>query len=301
MRVESLLVTVLIAIPAAAADEDPPGPPGDDIRRTAIFAESLFAEGDYYRAITEYKRALSLSPPAPLAARLRLRIGQSYLDGGRSAAALPYFEALFGDPSFGASARLLAARAWLRERRFDSARELLASLLDDPDPVPRGGARYLAGCLALRQGRGDAAREHLLAIPHGHPLADRALGLADAALRLPSLPRKSPGLAGALSLVPGLGHLYLGEPGTGLLAFTVNGLFGFAAADSFQGGHIGAGTLLAAVALFLYSGTIYGAVEGAHRFNRDAERNFLDALETEAGLDLPSSFGVPPLLPEGLR
>ncbi len=292
MRVELALALVTLVLPAPAWGGEPSSPAGDEeLRQALAFAESLFAEADYYRAITEYKRALSLAPEAPLASRIRLRIGRSYLEGGRSGAALPYFESLFDDPSLGPDARLQAARAWLRERRFAPARELLADLLDEPDPRLLGEARYLAGCLSLRQGLGAAAREHFLSLPAGHALAERALWLADEALRIPAIPKKSPALAGVLSLVPGLGHLYLGEAGTGLLALSVNGLFGFAAADTFRGGHIGAGTLLAAIALFLYSGTIYGAVESAHRFNRDAEQNFLDELEREAGLDVPAGPG----------
>ena len=300
MRAELALVLATLTLPAPSPGGEPVAPAGgEEVRRALAFAESLFAESDYYRAITEYKRVLSLSPEAPLASRVRLRIGLSYLAGGRSGAALSYFESLFDDPSLGPAARLQAARAWMRERRFLPARELLAGLLDEADPRLVGEARYLAGCLFLRQGLGAAAREQFLSLPTGHALAERALWLADEALRIPAIPKKSPALAGVLSLVPGLGHLYLGEAGTGLLALSVNGLFGVAAADTFRGGHIGAGTLLAAIALFLYSGTIYGAVESAHRYNRDAEQNFLDELEREAGLDVPAGSGGLAPSPEG--
>lgn len=300
MRAELALLLLALCVAAPARGGELPSPERDEaVRHTLAFAESLFADADYYRAITEYKRALSLAPGTPLSSQIRLRIGQSYLEGGRSGAALPYFESLFDDPSLGPAARLQAARTWLRERRFIPARELLAGLLDEPDPRLLGEVHYLAGCLSLRQGLGAEAREHFLSVPAPHELAERALWLADEALRIPALPQKSPALAGVLSLVPGLGHVYLGEAGTGLLALSVNGLFGFAAVDTFRGGHIGAGTLLAAVTLFLYSGTIYGAVAAAHRFNRDAEQNFLDELQRQAGLDVPAGPGGLNLSPEG--
>ena len=42
------------------------------------FAESLFAERDYYRAITEYKRLLFLSPQGQFAKEAKFKIAKSY-------------------------------------------------------------------------------------------------------------------------------------------------------------------------------------------------------------------------------
>jgi hypothetical protein len=101
------------------------------------------------------------------------------------------------------------------------------------------------------------------------------------------LPEKSPVLAGLLSVIPGLGHVYLEEYGIAVTALAWNGLFGYATWDTFQKGYHGAGTLLAALTLLWYSGTVYGAVSGAERYNRDARLNQLDALDRGAGLDIP--------------
>ena len=98
--------------------------------------------------------------------------------------------------------------------------------------------------------------------------------------------RITPLAAGLLSVVPGLGHLYLEEYSVGLTALAWNGLFGYAAYESFRHRRWGVGALLAALELLWYSGTIYGAVSGAERYNRDAVLNYLDRLDEDVGLDV---------------
>ncbi|RME29932.1 MAG: hypothetical protein D6806_00765 [Deltaproteobacteria bacterium] len=87
-------------------------------------------------------------------------------------------------------------------------------------------------------------------------------------------------------MVPGLGHFYLGDYEVGFTALLWNALFGWAAADTLRRGQWGPGIMLGALELFWYSGTVYGAVAGAHRFNRDARLNYLDELDRRAGLDV---------------
>ena len=53
-----------------ARDVDPP-------EKVFAFAESLFPEGDYYRAITEYKRVVFHYPHSPLIESCRFRIAES--------------------------------------------------------------------------------------------------------------------------------------------------------------------------------------------------------------------------------
>jgi tetratricopeptide (TPR) repeat protein len=281
---------VLALAPAPAAPDDPgrPAPAAAPLG----FAESLFAEGDYYRAISEYKRFLFEHPGDPVAPWVRFRIAEAYLAGGRTETARDLFaelrlEHVTGDARLRHGATLAEARAFYLEGRLVQAAGLLRELEGStPDLDLLGQARYLSGCVALRGGATGRARTAWLRLPAAHPLAERALELV-AALDLPAPPSKSPLLAGLLSVIPGLGHLYLGEVATGLTAFAWNGLFGAAVFDSFRRGQIGAGSLLAVLELLWYSGTIYGAVAGAERYNRDARESFLERLDRQAGLDIP--------------
>lgn len=261
-----------------------------DERSVLAFAEHLFQQGDYYRAITEYKRHLFANPHAPEAPWVRFRIGQSYQAGGRHAAALAVFDALRDrahQPRLRAWASLAAARSLYLDGRYRQSAAALDVLLDGIEDFDlQGHALFLEACARLRHGDTAGSQILLASIRAGHPVASRAMQLEATIDEVGRLPGKSPTLAGILSLVPGLGHIYLEEYSIALTAFVWNGLFGYATYDAFQRGHHGMGTLLAAMSLLWYSGTMYGAIAGAHRYNRDARLGFLEGLDREVGLDV---------------
>ena len=264
----------------------------DDGRETPLrFAESLFAERDYYRAITEYKRYLFLNPQSPRAGWVQFRIGESYLNGGKLDAARFAFEDLLKtqkDPRLRRWVFLAMARAFYKRGMLKQSAGVLDQLIPElKDPDLLGHAYYLTGCARLKIGEAKKAKSAFESVGAGHKMGEQAGWLSGQVMRLDDLPEKSPVLAGMLSLIPGLGHVYLGEYAVAFTAFCWNGLFGFATFDAFRRGHYGVGALLAALELLWYSGTIYGAVSGAHRYNRDARLNFYDELEEGAGLDIP--------------
>ena len=98
--------------------------------------------------------------------------------------------------------------------------------------------------------------------------------------RYDALPRKSPLLAAALSMVvPGLGRVYLGRWPDGLLSFLLVGTTAALAAQGFYQDGQGSvrGWILGGVAALLYAGNVYGSAVGAVVQRRDAE----DALMQE--------------------
>jgi TM2 domain-containing membrane protein YozV len=98
--------------------------------------------------------------------------------------------------------------------------------------------------------------------------------------RYDALPRKSPLLAAALSMVvPGLGRVYLGRWPDGLLSFLLVGTTAAFAAQGFyeEGQGSVRGWILGGVAALLYAGNVYGSAVGAVVQRHDAE----DALMQE--------------------
>jgi len=263
------------------------------------FAERLFAEGDYYRAITEYKRVLFLLGDAPRGDWVRLRIGTAYLEGNRPEAAARVFASLAGrgsDEKMRGLAELGRARAWYRAGRHLQGMQMLERLhLSVENPLLLDSRNYLLGCAALRAGHLEVARPAFAAVRAQGALGARAGLVLERLGRAGRLPERSPLLAGLLSLVPGLGHFYLGQVEVGITALLWNGLFGWASYDSFRRGQRGAGGVLLVLEMFWYAGTVYGAVAGAHRFNRDARLNFLEELDAAAGLDVEVPPRAPPL------
>jgi len=258
------------------------------------FARSLLAEGDYYRAIGEYKRLLYLYPDSPAAEEARLAIGRAYVHGGQAEAAQDYFLSLAKlSPEW--TSRVNLELGWARyvEGRPEAAALSLRAFLREQGS--RQGAevdraRYLLGWALLSEGNGEAAAEAFATVspfPGQGPLTQSARSWG-------TLPRKSPVLAGVLSVIPGAGHLYIGEPVVGLGALAWNGLFSFALYESIRREQVGVAVLLGALELLWYSGTIFGAVSGAQKYNRDVRRQELDALRTRYS-DRPESW--PPTAP----
>lgn len=253
------------------------------------FARALQGEGDYYRAIGEYKRFLYLYPDSPLADEARLGIGRAYVHGGQGEAAEEHFRSLEPlSPEWRTRALLEIGWARYTGGRFETAVFSLNAFLREQGSRQDAGvdrARYLLGWALLSQGNGEQAAAAFSAItpfPQQGPLTEAARSWG-------ALPRKSPVLAGVLSVLPGAGHVYLGQPVVGLAALAWNGLFAYALYESIRADQIGVAVLLGALEMLWYSGTIFGAVSGAHKYNRDVRQEALEALRARHD-DHPESW-----------
>ncbi|KFE71055.1 tetratricopeptide repeat protein [Hyalangium minutum] len=279
-----MLLTLLALVLAGAPDAE----------QQLGFARALDTEGDYYRAIGEYKRFLYLYPDSPLADEARLAIGRAYVHGEQPDAAEAHFLSLAElSPEWRARTQLEVGWARYASGRSQAAILSLRSFLrwnDAQPPADTDRARYLLGWALLAEDRGEEALDAFASVsslPEKGPLTQ-------AARSWPSLPRKSPLLAGLLSIVPGAGHLYIGEPLTGLAALGWNGLFSFALYESIRRDQVGVAVLLGALEMIWYTGTIFGAVSGAQKYNRDVRLQALDGLRARFN-DRPVSWPPSPV------
>lgn len=232
------------------------------------FGETLLADGEYYRAVSEYKRLLYYFPASAHAAAARQRIALALLLGGEPAQALPYIDAQLA----GAPGRPPAAAerdGWLVLRaigRMD---------LDADKPYP------------LRKGNLDRARADLSAVSAASARHEQIAGFLQALDQPPDLPHKSPALAGTLSaVIPGTGSFYVGRYAEGSLALFVNALLISGTVTAFQEHQDGLGVGLGVLALAFYGGSIYAAVSGAHKYNDRAASAYLDQQRARFGLIL---------------
>lgn len=226
-------------------------------------AESLFADGEYYRAVTEYKRLVHYFPGSPRAAQAQQRIGQALLLGGEPLQALRHIDSqLAGAPAADRDRWLqLRAIGWMD--------------LEADQPMP------------LRRANLDRARADLSAVSSAAADHERIAGFLHALDDPPELPRKSPALAGTMSaILPGSGSFYVGRYAEGTLAFFVNALLITGTVTAFQEHQDGLGVGLGVLALAFYGGNIYAAASGAHKFNDSAEAAYLDQQRSRFGLIL---------------
>jgi len=270
----TLLLLLMVAAPAFAAT----GLPQLD------FADSLYAEGDYYRAITEYKRFLFQHPQADEGAHARLRIARAFLAGDRWQQAEEQLQLLQKNwPTSPEALRgaLLYAEIPFRRGLYTQARQRYR-LLGELHPEQAPSARYRVAWTFIEQQDYSAAGDELsrLARP-------QAAGLAADLDQLRQLEEKSPLLAGSLSaLLPGAGQLYVGRTRDAGISFALNAAFILAAIEAFDNDNQVLGGILVFFELGWYSGNIYNAVNGAHKSNRDQRLDTLQRLRDRHGLDL---------------
>ncbi len=248
-------------------------------------ADSFMAEGEYYRAITEYKKFLYFFPEAEQTAYVQLQIGMAHYHGGECPQAIAAFARVrqtYPSQHFATAAFYEGVcRSRLHEPAV--AQDGFARVLAAEPGTPLA-AEALAGTSLAALDRDDwagsrAALEQLAAdyadTPQGLGARDGLPLLAAAQAR----PRKSPLLAGTLSaVVPGSGHAYAGHYRDGLVAFLVNGLFITATAVAIDHENYPAAALLAGVGLPFYLGNIYGAASAADQWNLRIARDLHDEL-----------------------
>jgi tetratricopeptide (TPR) repeat protein len=276
--VSSLL---LLSSPVLAGDA-PAGPRGDfdapqsgDCRDQIGFADALRGEGDYYRAVTEYKRALHFCRDDSLSARARAGVGETLFEAGRYGLVMDWYRELDSDGADLHTARLLAGRALFRLERYYGAVDLLQAPSRDGATSVRGSAaHYYIGLSRIRMGELDLAQRSFALVEDFSSYAEKSGRHLDVLRDVQSPPRKSPRVAAALAIVPGAGYAYAEHYGTAVASVIVNGLLGWATVNAFRDGNNGAGGFCAVLALGFYVGNITGSAQSADRYNTYQEERF---------------------------
>lgn len=92
-------------------------------------------------------------------------------------------------------------------------------------------------------------------------------------------PYKSKTTAGILSaFLPGLGKIYLGETGDGVTAFIATGLLTILSVNNFNNDHQFRGWLFAGLSALTYAGNIYGSVAAAKVYNAKVKSSFINEM-----------------------
>jgi tetratricopeptide (TPR) repeat protein len=249
------------------------------------FGLHLFQLGDYYRAITEFKRFSLLfpgherQPAAELFIGLALQEDQAYDD------AFIHFQRwrLVNDPTD--ATRVAAFK--LGELRFQQGqyRQAIGYFQGFLDTYPEGPlvshTKYMLGLSWALDGQLSEAKQVFATLPARDPLAQQALALQDELRLTPPPQLKSPQVAGILSgMLPGAGHLYVGRPLQALTAFVLNGLFLAGAAYAFHEKLEATGAILLFFEAGWYLGGINSAMDAARHVNQQQQKAFTDHLRT---------------------
>lgn len=278
-----LFFLLLVLVPAADAESD-----------QLSFADSLVAEEDYYRAITEYKRFLHYSPNDPHAAYAQLAVAKCLLAGQRwqqaDLALEKVWETYPDSPEAEMAVQLFADAAYDRGD-YAAAQSRYTKLKSDGTSQRNEMAEYKIGLSQLQQNKPAEAGASFSRLPP--PLKQQLTSALDDYQRLPE---KSPQLAGALAaILPGAGQLYTERPRQAGVAFALNTAFIYGAIEAFDNENYAVAGILSLFEIGWYGGNIYNAMNNAHKFNRSQQDQFLQKFQQRFGLSLGWQEGRPQL------
>lgn len=243
------------------------------------FADGLTKDGEYYRAITEYRRFISYYPDDPRAGQIDLKIAQCLLAGGSPLESVEWCRNVrnkYSDTELRIKTDFTLGRGYLCLENYKDAQATFKGILKDGDTLAgySDEGRFLLAISYVGEERWKEASREFSNVTPACPLYDRAFKYSKEVMKGGRLPRKNTGLATALSLVPGLGYIYTGNKGTGMASLVVNGLFAWGTYSAFRKKENGVGVVIGLFSLGWYTGNIYGGSISASRFNERTLKNF---------------------------
>ena len=270
-----LSLNLILAISAQAQETKPPVDlPAEQVLE---FADYLFSQQEYFRAIGEYERFLFLYPDNLQAPDAALRIVQCYFRGKRWQQAVGAADSLlhrYPMSSLKWETRFLKAHSFEEMGRGEEAREVYRSVITDRPGGPlESEAWYHIGLSYAKEGRWLEADEALRQVGSGDSLYGATKEVQEIIAEESQAKLKSPALAGLLAaILPGAGHFYCERPRDGAIALVFTGAFAFATYEAFDEDHEGVGVALAVITAAFYGGNIFSAVNVAHKYNDREER-----------------------------
>ncbi len=238
--------------------------------------DAFTAEGEYYRAITEYKKLLILFPDSPLADSALFNVGMAYYRGEEyepAARTFASFRKRFPTGSRTAAAAYQQGLALVRLNLPDQAAEAFEAAEAASAPTSADQRKAVFGKVLAEYDRGNtaASRRDLEHFAEKYPHDAGAKQAATALSTLEQhqeLPDKSPLVAGMLSaIVPGSGHIYAGHYGDGITALLLNGLFIAGTIVAVKQENYAIAGVAGLIGLPFYIGNIYGAANAATKWN----------------------------------
>ena len=261
-----------------------------DAQRQFDYASALFVQGDYSAAVMEYRRFIHFFPDDVRVPDAQFHIGLSLLNDHRYKQAIDAFQTVID--SFEAShlavqSHFKISEAYLVKKDFGAAILALQNLLTaTSDNNIADKAHYRLGWIYIEMGAWDRAREQFSRIIEPNRIKYDLEQLSYELEQAKQIKRKSPRLAGVLSIIPGGGFAYTGRYQDALMAFVVNGALIWAAYEAFDNDLPALGTCVTIVGFGFYVGNIYGGVNSAHKYNYKQNQNFIDQLKNNTKISL---------------
>jgi len=202
-------------------------------------ADQFFKEGDYYRAITEYKRFLFFFPQSPRVEEALWKIAKSYFSGKKWDEAISACDNLLRKipaSSLESEVFLLIGRALVEKKEISQARIFFQKAQEGSPNTPIEDEAQLQIALTyLKEEKWQEASYEYRKINKSSKLYLKSEYFAQGLDRIHEIPQKSPTTAGVLAaIVPGSGHLYCERYRDASVAFLLNGAFIWGMVEAFE-------------------------------------------------------------------
>jgi len=247
-------------------------------------ADHFFREGDYYRAITEYKRFLFFFPQSLRAEEALWKTAKSYFNGKKWDEALSACDNLvrkFPHSLWVNEALHLKGLAFSEKKEYSQARYFFEKVKEISPGTPiYDEAQMQIAVTYMKEEKWKEAADEFRKINRNSKLYPKGEHFAQGLDRIHEIPQKSPVAAGVLAaLLPGAGHVYCERYRDASIAFLLNGAFIWGMVEAFEHQNYVVGGILTFFELGWYSGNVYSAVSSAHKYNRKKKQEYLDYLE----------------------
>jgi TM2 domain-containing membrane protein YozV len=233
-----------------------------------LFADHLFCEGDFLRAVEEYTSVQNIFCNDTI--NLKIMLGYSNL--GLFKLSNEVFKSISNKSVFYPDGYLISMKNELRIK----SKPLKYPISSSFNLLQQESFYRLVSVSTLYGEKSVVTKKDFLSV--------FAAEDQDAVSHLYNYkfdpPYKSPTLAGIFStVIPGSGKMYVGEWGDGITSLLVTGLFAFLAYDNFQADHTARAWLFTGVGAFFYAGNIYGSIAAAQIFNAKIDFEFSNGLK----------------------
>ena len=249
------------------------------------FADYLFREGEYYRAITEYYRILHGNKDYKEKLELLGKIGLCYFEGadydGYVLFYYKYQDSFVPDSLLFAKLNLYLGKSYYHQGHFLKTISHLESPKLAPSNLYYNEAQFLLGISYCRLYDWQNAIKKLRLVERSESKLEKitAESMIRSLQNFPNLPQKNPVLAGGLSAVlPGAGYAYCHRWGTAIASLLVNGLLAWTFADALKQDQYGLASLTGFLGIGWYAGNIRGSVKAARKYNDITRDDYVNSV-----------------------
>lgn len=235
-----------------------------------LFADYLFCDKDYLRAIAEYEKYLLVFDDDSV--QFKIAIGYSLIND--QANAISKFGLIEKTSAFYEASKIQKLKSQFLIN-IDSIFYQSADLLINSNSVCSNNAYKLKNTSLLLFDKSLISKENYL-IPFKGEEKNKLSNFFDLKN---NPPYKSEAWAGILStIIPGAGKIYTKEYGDGITAFILTGLFAYLAYTNFEHDHPTRAWIFTAVGAGFYVGNIYGSIASAQIFNARVNFEFKEGV-----------------------